>query len=73
MVMEVMPAQPRKAASPILVTLLGMVMEVSPEVEKASTPILVTLLGIVMEVSLEQPEYLQLVVYQLIYNKTVEK
>ena len=39
----------------MLVTLLGMVIEVSPEQpEKASFPMLVTLLGIVIEVSPEQ-------------------
>jgi len=42
--------------SPMLVTLLGMMMEVRPEqYENACAPILVTLLGIVMEVRLKQP------------------
>ena len=41
--------------------------------EKAELPILVTLLGMVMEVRSEQPEYLQLVVYQFVSIKTVEK
>ena len=45
-----------KAWSPILVTLLGMVIEVKEEQpEKALLPILVTLLGMVTEVKEEQP------------------
>ena len=41
----------------MLVTLLGMVIEVKDEqFRKASPPILVTLLGIVMEVKLEHNE-----------------
>jgi hypothetical protein len=45
--MEVKPLQPRKALSPILVTLLGIVMEVKTlQVAKAPIPILVTPLGI---------------------------
>ena len=43
--------QRMNAQVPILVTLLGMVIEVKPEQSsKAQLPILVTLLGIVMEV-----------------------
>ena len=49
--MEVSPLQPQKAAFPMLVTLLGMVMEVSPQPAKAPYPMLVTLLGMVTEVS----------------------
>jgi hypothetical protein len=44
-VTEASPLQAAKAASPMLVTLLGIVMEVSPLQAKASFPILVTLLG----------------------------
>ena len=40
---------------------------------KAYSPIDVTLSGMVTDVKPLQSEYLQLVVYQLIYNKTVEK
>ena len=41
----------------MLVTLLGIVIDVRPEQpEKAKSPMLVTLLGIVMDVRLEQPE-----------------
>jgi hypothetical protein len=41
----------------MLVTLLGMVMEVKPlQLEKAMRPMLVTLLGMVMEVKPEQLE-----------------
>lgn len=49
--------QPENAYSPMLVTLLGIVMEVKPEQpEKAEPPILLTLLGIVTEVRPEQRE-----------------
>jgi len=37
------------------------------------SPMLVTLLGIVIDVKLLQPEYLQLIVYQFVLIKTVEK
>ena len=48
--------QPEKALLPMLVTLLGMVMEVKLlHSRKAFFPMLVTLLGIVMEVRLLQP------------------
>ena len=58
--------QPEKAYSPMLVTLLGISMEVKPmQLEKALFPMLVTLLGISIEVRSEQPEYLQVVLYQL--------
>lgn len=39
----------------------------------AERPILVTLLGMVMAVKLEQPLYLQLIVFQFVLLKTVEK
>ena len=46
---DVKPLQKAKAASPMLVTLLGIVMLVKPlQLEKADPPMLVTLLGIVM-------------------------
>ena len=48
---DVKPLQPKKALSPMDVTLLGMVRDVRPL----------------------QPEYLQLIVYQYISIKTVEK
>ena len=58
----------------MLVTLLGMVIEVRPEQDSnAPSPMLVTLLGMVTEVRPEQLEYLQLSVYQIIMLKTVEK
>ena len=48
-------AVPLKAPAPMLVTLLGMVMEVREEQhQKASLPMLVTLLGMVTEVREEQ-------------------
>ena len=47
------PVQREKAAYPMLVTLLGMVIEVKPvQSEKAAYPMLVTQLGIVTEVIL---------------------
>jgi hypothetical protein len=47
--------QLEKALEPMLVTLLGMVMEVRPvQLEKALEPMLVTLLGMEMEVRLLQ-------------------
>ena len=58
----------------MLVTLLGMVIEVSPEQpSKAEPPMFVTLLGISTEESPEQRKYLQLIVFQLVLIKTVEK
>jgi hypothetical protein len=51
----VRPEQPEKAYSPMLVTLLGTVIDVMPEQpEKAYSPMLVTLLGTVIDVMLEQ-------------------
>ena len=48
---DVRPLQSVKAPPPILVTLLGIVMEVRPlQPLKAAAPILVTLLGIVSSV-----------------------
>ena len=49
MVMEAKLVQPLKASRPILITLLGMVIEVRPQPIKAPSPMLITLLGIVME------------------------
>ena len=58
----------------MLVTPLPIVTEVKPEqFWKAEYPMLVTLLGIVTEVKPEQPQYLQLVVCQLILAEMVEK
>ena len=54
---EVRPEQSANAYLPMLVTLLGIVIEVRPEQpENAEPPMLVTLLGIVTEVRPEQPE-----------------
>ena len=54
-VIEVREVQLKKAAYPMLVTLLGIVTEVKEEqLEKASSPMPVTLLGIVIEVREEQ-------------------
>ena len=65
---------PSNARLPMLITLLGMVIEVRPEqYMNAPYPMLVTLLGMVTEVRLEQYLYLQLVVYQFVLIKTVEK
>ncbi len=51
-VISLNPVQPAKAASPILVTLLGTIIEVNPiQPLKADSPILVTLSGIAIEVS----------------------
>ena len=56
------------------VTLFGIVTEVRPlQPSKAPPPMVVTLLGIVTEVRPLHPEYLQLVVYQFVLIKTVEK
>jgi len=54
MVIEVRKAQPWKAAEPIVVTLLGMVIEVKEQPAKAEEPIVVTLLGMVTEVREKQ-------------------
>ena len=49
--------QEEKAEEPIVVTLLGIVIEVREEqLTKAQSPIVVTLLGMVTEVREEQPE-----------------
>ncbi len=49
-------------------------IEVRPELKRnAELLMLVTLLGIVTELRLEQSEYLQLIVYQFVSLKTVEK
>ncbi len=51
-IINVRPLQPRKADSPMLVTLLPMITDVRPlHQQKASYPMLVTLLGIVTDVS----------------------
>ena len=65
--------QKAKAASPILATELGIVMEVRLQPEKAPSPILVTELGIVTEVRLLQPQYLEVIDSQLFAVNTVEK
>jgi hypothetical protein len=58
----------------MVVTLLGIAIEVSAvQPANASVPILVTLLGIIKETRDEQPEYLQIIVYQFVSIKTVEK
>ena len=69
MVKVVRPVQFQKAELPMEVTLLGMVTEVRlVQYWKAHWPMEVTLLGMVMEVRPEQPEYLQVVLYQpLVY------
>ena len=52
----VRPLQPRKALLPMIVTLLGMVIDVRPlQPEKAEYPMLVTLLGMVIDVRPLQP------------------
>ena len=54
-----------KAASPILVTEFGIVIDVKLlQPWKATSPILVTEFGMVIDVKPEQPEYLLLVDYQ---------
>ena len=74
MVTDVKPLQPLKADPPILVTEFGIVTDVKPlQSRKAYSPILVTEFPMVTDFKLLQFQYLQLVVYQLIYNKTVEK
>ncbi len=57
----------------MLVTLIGISTEVKPEELKALVPIPVKLSGSLMEAKLEQSLYLQLVVYQFVLIKTVEK
>ena len=58
--------QPEKAEEPMNVTLLGMVTEVKPvQYLKAPSPMDVMLLGMLTEVRLEQPEYLQVALFQL--------
>ena len=65
-VIEMSPLQAKVSGS-ILVTLLGISIEVRLwQLEKALFPMLVTLLGIVIEVRLVQPEYLQILLYQLL-------
>ena len=55
--MEDNKEQPEKARCPMLVTLLGIVIEVSPlQPKNALSPILVTLLGIAMVDNEEQPQ-----------------
>jgi len=74
MVTEVKPVQFSKAKEPISVTELGMVIEVkSLHPQKASSPMLLTEFGIVIEAKPLQPEYLQLIVFQFVLLKTVEK
>ena len=55
-VTEVKLRQLRKALTPILVTLLGIVIEVKAQLAKATSPILMTLFGILIEVKPLQPE-----------------
>ena len=58
----------------MVVTLFGIVTEVRPlQPEKAPSPMKVTLFGIVTEVRPLQFSYLQLIVYQFVLIKTVEK
>ena len=65
---------PEKAPLQILVTELGIVIEVSPlHPLKASLSILVTEFGIVTDVKPLQPEYLEVIDYQLFVVNTVEK
>lgn len=74
MVIEVRISQEENASSAIVVTLGGMVMEVKLEQpENAEPPIAVTLGGMVTKVRLEHMVYLQLVVYQFVLIKTIEK
>ena len=62
------------ALSPILVTPLGMVIEVKlGQYPNAYLPILVTPLGMVIEVRLEHPQNLYMVVYQIDASIKVEK
>ena len=74
MITDVKPLQLENALAPIDVTLLGMITDVRPlQPPKASVPMDVTPLPMLTDVKPLQLWYLQLVVYQLIYNKTVEK
>ena len=58
----------------MVVTLFGIVMEVKLlHSLKAAPPIEVILSGRIMEAKLLQPEYLQLIVFQFVLIKTVEK
>ena len=73
-VTEVRPMQPEKADSPMVVTLLPIVTEVRPmQPLKAAPPIVVTLLGIMTSNRLEHSWYLQLIMFQFVVLKTVEK
>jgi len=54
MVIEVREEQLAKVPLSIVVTLLGMVIEVKEQPAKAEEPIIVTLLGMVIEVREEQ-------------------
>jgi len=54
-VTDVNPPQSQKAASPMSVTLFGIVTEVKPQLLKAEFPIFVTLFGIVTKVKSKQP------------------
>ena len=74
MVIEVRLEHPENAPGPITLTLGGMVIEVRQEHPKNTQgPIAVTLGGMVTEVRLEHMVYLQLVVYQFVLIKTIEK
>ena len=72
MVTEVREEQLAKAHSPIVVTLLGIVIEVREEQPmKALSSIVVTLLGMITEVRERQSEYLQPIITQyFIDNKS---
>jgi len=83
MVMEVRPVQPSNALPPILVTLLGMIVFLHPVIRVF---VLVSIMALqlslesylllsastLMEVK-EQYLYLQLIVFQMVLIKTVEK
>ena len=74
MVIEVKPLQPEKQAPPNEVTDEGMVIEVKPlQPSKQSQPNEVTDEGMVIEVKPLQSSYLQLIVFQFVLIKTVEK
>ena len=73
-VTEVRPEHLSNTDSPMLVTLFGIVTEVRPEQpQNAQSPMLVKLSEIVTEVRPVQLEYLQLIVFQFVLLKTVEK
>ena len=73
-VMDVKAAQPENASSSISVTLFPKVTDVRRlQSLKAHFPMLVTLSGILMDVRRLQSLYLQLIVYQFVLIKTVEK